>query len=289
MDEIRATSARNAQISRERIKRASQLTLFPNWPEDRRGAPTQVVRSAIFGVVQRGKRERVIDMPVAGPSNTTITITGWRLDQNDMDVWLEVMHLARRKKPGESVRFSLHSMLKRLEKLSDGGTAFKRLTTKLKSLAETTIAYDGPKSVGVAGALIASFAIDKETGEAVVETNPKIRPLFESVAWLDVEERRSLRGSQLAKALHAALAAYPEWTPMRLDTLMPRVGAEYKRIRDFKGVLETVLNDFQRRGWIRGYHIGTGDGGLVEIDKVPTPTQARALGSRSGAGDNPQP
>lgn len=31
-----------------------QLKLFPDWPDDRRGAPNTVRRSAIFGVVRRG-------------------------------------------------------------------------------------------------------------------------------------------------------------------------------------------------------------------------------------------
>ncbi len=54
------------------------------------------------------------------------------------------------------------------------------------------------------------------------------------------------------------------------------------RIRDFKLALEAVLEDFKVRGWIRSYAIGKGgDGGLVTIDKVPTPSQARALEART--------
>jgi hypothetical protein len=64
--------------------------------------------------------------------------------------------------------------------------------------------------------------------------------------------------------------------PIRLDTLMVRVGAEVARLRDFKAALELVLDDFKRREWINGYSIGRGDGGLVVIDKVRPPTQVRA-------------
>ncbi|MDQ2864708.1 MAG: hypothetical protein M3R51_00635 [Candidatus Eremiobacteraeota bacterium] len=72
---------------------------------------------------------------------------------------------------------------------------------------ETTISYETPKFIGGAGSLIASFDIDKSTGEAVVTTNPKTRSLWESVSWIDVEQRRSLGVNQLAKAMHAMLAA----------------------------------------------------------------------------------
>ena len=257
------------------------MKLFSNWPDDRRGAPKTVIRSAIFGVVRRGRRQRVVDMPVASPARTTITITGWRLDQHDCDVWLEVMHLARNTAPGSEVRFTIHSMLKRLNLPTTGSNHYESLGRRLKNLMETTISYETPDSIGGAGSLIASFHIDKSTGEAVVTTNPKTRSLWETVSWIDVEQRRSLGANQLAKAMHAMLAAVADWSPMRLDTLMQRVGAEYGRIRDFKLPLESVLEDFKARGWIRSYAIGKGDSGLVTIDKVPTPSQARALEART--------
>lgn len=101
-----------------------QLKLFPDWPDDRRGAPKQIIRSAVFGVVRRGRRQRVVDMPVASAQGTTMTITGWRLDQHDCDVWFDVMHLARATKPGTQIRFSLHSMLKRLGLRTDGAQQY---------------------------------------------------------------------------------------------------------------------------------------------------------------------
>lgn len=143
------------------------------------------------------------------------------------------------------------------------------------------MSYDTPTHEGVAGALIAAFDVDKATGEAVVTTNPAIRSLWESVSWIDVEQRRSLGANQLAKGMHALLAAVPDWSPMRLETLMQRVGAEYDRLRDFKAALDGVLADFARRGWIRSYALGKGSGAIVEIDKVPTPSQARAIEARA--------
>jgi len=57
--ERRISAIRQQQISE------LQLKLFPDWPDGRRGAPNTVIRSAIFGVVPRGRRQRVSDLPVA--------------------------------------------------------------------------------------------------------------------------------------------------------------------------------------------------------------------------------
>lgn len=220
-------------------------------------------------------------MPVAANDTATMTLTGWLLDQHDFDVWLEVHHLARNLTPGDEVRFTVHAMLKRLRSSSADGDAYDRLKRRLKHLMETTLTYDTPESYGGSGNLIASFRIDKKTGEVVVKTNPEMRGLWEAVTHIDIEERRSLGNDQLAKWMRAALAALADWPQIRVDRLMVRVGSYRARVRDFKDDLRHVLEGFKRRGWIRAYCIGRGDQGLVQIDKVPTPSQARALAARS--------
>ncbi len=171
------TVGRRISAIREQQLRELRLKLFPEWPDDRRGAPNTVIRSAIFGVIRRRRRRRVTDLPVAGPSGWSMTMTGWRLDQHDCDIWLEVHHLARNTTPGDEVRFTMHSMLRRLGRTSKlAGDDYVWLEARLKALYETTLLVDSGRHVGGAGNLIRNFRIDRETGEAVVETNPSCAP-----------------------------------------------------------------------------------------------------------------
>lgn len=283
---VATVNRRISAIKAERLKDL-QLRLFPELPDDRRAAPNAVVRSSVFGVVRRGKRARVTEMQVAAPEGWEIAITGWRLDQHDLDIWLEIMHAAGGSKPGEEVRFQLHTLMKRLGHTSRGGTHdYDSLKTRLRQLTQTTVSFASGTLEGVAGAFFAAFAIDNATGEAVCITNPLLRPLFEDITHLDIEQRRALGGNQLAKALHVLLASHAVWYPIRVDLLMQRLGAHYERLRDFKRDLKATLEDFVERGWIRGYAFQTGGRGseLIAIEKIPSPSQQRAIEAKRASG-----
>jgi hypothetical protein len=283
---VRPWERRVSAIKASQLK-ALQLRLFPELPDDRRAAPNVVVRSSVFGVVRRGKRARVTDMPVAAPQGLEIAITGWRLDQHDLDIWLEIMHAAGGSKPGEEVRFQLHTLMKRLGHKSRGGkNDYDSLKARLRQLAQTTVAFASGSLEGVAGAFFAGFAVDNDTGEGVCITNPLLRPLFEDITHLDIEQRRALGQDQLAKALHALLASHAEWLPMRVDTLMQRLGAHYERLRDFKRDLKATLENFVDRGWIRGFQFQPGGRGveLVAISKIPSLSQQRAIEAKRASG-----
>lgn len=267
---------------RKNEQKELQLQLFPHWADDRRGVPNIVIRSSVFGVVRRGRRVRVNDLPIAAPEGWHLTVNGWRLDQSDLDVWLEVMHLARETKPGEIVRFTMYGMLKRLGLQGDGGDNRRWLQQRLKRLMQTTLSYDGPQHDGGPGNFITSFRIHKGTGQAMVRTNPDIRPLFESalLKHLDVKQRRSLGHNQLAKALHAMLSSHVDWLPMKVETLMRRVGADYAQVRFFRRDLKVVLGNFKDRGWIESWHF---EGELLSIvlaDAFMSPTQIRLIERR---------
>jgi hypothetical protein len=109
------------------------LLPFPDCPDDRRAAPNDMLRSSLFGAIKRGPRRFLRDHELPAPSGWKLYYTGERLDQIDLDIWLEVMHRCRSTVPGSEVRFTLRSILRALGH-GDGASAYKFLEKRLKGM-----------------------------------------------------------------------------------------------------------------------------------------------------------
>jgi hypothetical protein len=265
----------------ERLAReddAMRLKAFPDWPDDRRGVPNMLVRSAVFSMGAGGQRERVTALRVPAAKGEVVSITGWLMDQHHLDLWLELHHLCRLGEPGQKHEFTRYSILRALRQGEIGRTDYRWLDVRLQDLYETLLLVQSPGRTRGPGNLIRYYEIDRARGVAVIETNPNLRWLWEQFTHLELAQRRMLGRNQLAKALHASLATYPEWPPTRLDTLQRLMGSRMRRLRDFKADLAAVLRDFMTRDWITSYSFDPGaDVDLVRIAKVPTPSQKRWL------------
>ena len=71
---------------RDKVQKLVEIPLLPDWPEKTRGVPNLCLRSALFGVIKRGRRRAVKGELVAAVKGLDIRYTGWRLDQGDFDV-----------------------------------------------------------------------------------------------------------------------------------------------------------------------------------------------------------
>jgi hypothetical protein len=75
------------------------------------------VCEALFGAVDHEHREffsrRTLLLSADGME---VRFLGVRLDQSDLDLWMEIVHLARRQIPGSPVTFSASDVLKALQR-----------------------------------------------------------------------------------------------------------------------------------------------------------------------------
>lgn len=253
---------------------AANVVQLPLWPEPVRGVPNSVLRSALFGAIKRGKRAFIQGEPVAAVDGVTILFTGPRLDQADLDVWEQCLHLARTGGLGCRIRFAAHGFLKSIGKNTSGANhewlknAFRRLSASVVEIKDGKKAYFGP--------MIHNGARDDETGHYSIEINPAIVRLYGSDGWSQVEweQRQALKRQPLAQWLHGFFATHAAPFPMRVETIHRLCGSEAKLLSDFKKDLRSALVKMaETTGWT--WEIDAAD--LVRVNKKPTPSQGRHL------------
>ena len=92
----------------------SKVYQLPLWPEPARGIFNPVLRGALFAAVQ-GKNRAVFQRELlACQKGLQIRFTGIQLDQSDLDVWEQALHLARHHPLGTRCEFSVYGFLKAL-------------------------------------------------------------------------------------------------------------------------------------------------------------------------------
>ncbi|HPE73760.1 MAG TPA: plasmid replication initiator TrfA, partial [Candidatus Competibacter sp.] len=93
----------------------AQLIEFPQWPEDRRATAQAVFRSALFPAMSfKGGRPFLKEERLCAVEGVEVFFTGERFDQSDLDVYLELLKIARQSPFGTRCHFSAYSLLKAL-------------------------------------------------------------------------------------------------------------------------------------------------------------------------------
>lgn len=250
----------------------AKVVQLPLWPDPVRGVPNPLMRSALFAAVQ-GKQRRAMQRELLEvQQGTEIRFTGIQLDQSDLDVWEQALHLARLQPLGTRCHFVAHSFLKSLGRAT-GKANHEWLKDSIARLAACCVEVKyGRFTYG--GSLL-EFYRDDETGRYYLEINPKMKAIYDAGYTLtDWDERAELRGKPLALWLHGYFATHADPFPVKVETLHRLSGSANKDIYSFKQQLKAALADVQAIGAIEGYVI---EGELVSVERTPTPSQQRHL------------
>lgn len=251
-----------------------QSMQLPIWPDAVRGVPNSILRSALFGAVKRGRRTFMQREPVASYEGVTILQTGPRLDQADLDVWEQCMHLARTGGLGTRIQFAAHGFLKATGRSTGGKDvewlkgAFARLASSVVEIKDGKRAYFGP--------MLHHGTRDDETGHYCIEINPAIVSLYGSDGWsqIEFEQRKELRRQPLAQWLHGFYTTHAAPYPIKVETIHRLSGSEAKQLKHFRAELREALEKLDAAtGWTSEIN----DADLVRIKKKPSGSQARHL------------
>ena len=250
----------------------AKVLQLPLWPEPKRGAPNAALRGALFAAVHKDRRYMDREL-LASQRGITIRFTGKQLDQADLDVWEQALHLARTQAFGTQCRFTEKGFLQTLGRQSGKSgrdwlrSAFARLAGAVVELTQDGRTYGGT---------LLEFYRDEDTGRTVLEINPKLAPFFGPTRWtqIDWQQRQRLRGKPLALWLHGFYASHARPHALTVEYLHRLSGSQTKRLRKFKENLTQALRDLEAAGAIRSFEIRDG---RVYVQTVPSPSQQRHL------------
>lgn len=262
-------------------KPASTALVHLVWPEAVRGVPNSILRSALFGAIKRGKRTFMQRVPVASYENVTILQTGPRLDQADLDVWEQCMHLARTGGLGTRILFSAHRFLKNIDR-STGKSQHEWLKGAFARLASSVVEIKDGKRVYF-GPMIHHGVRDDETGQYCIEINPAIASLYGTDGWTQIEweQRLALKRQPLAQWLHGFYSTHAAPYPLKVETIHRLCGSEAKLLKHFREELRGALTAMQvATNWI--WKIDDKD--LLHVKKTPKTSQNRHINRLKTAG-----
>ncbi len=238
----------------EKIKILTDTPPLPVWHDQARGIPNLCLRSALFGVIQRGRRKAVKGEMVAAVKGLAIRYTGWRLDQGDFDVLAHALHLMSRHQqemgpPGSHLPFSAKGFLRGIGRVT-GKSGREWLKDSFRRLTATAveIKIDIPDGIArgsytYAGSLIDEFYYNERDQTYFLKINPKLAKIFDA-GWtqLQWQQRLNLK-TDLAKWLHGFYASHRNPYPIKVDTLMQLCGSECNRLVDFRRSLRMAMNE----------------------------------------------
>jgi len=238
-------------------RKAGEVVQFPLFPEETRPVSNDVARSALFSCVQGKDREVVKDALIATVDGVQIRFTGERFNQDDHDVLMQLVHIAAHKPLGEYVTVPAHALLKLLGRKT-GKAQHDQLRADLIRLRGGTVSLKNTRArVEYIGGLVDKAAQDEESRYWIFKLNPDLRALYSSAnhTLIDWEQRKNLKGKDLARWLQLYIASHAAPFPVKVATLRDLSGSKAAELRHFREALRRALTDLKANGDLADWSI----------------------------------
>ena len=272
-EKARAAADPRPVLPRPDEKPKAQVIQFPQWSDERRAAMHAAFRSALFPALNfKEGRPFLKEKRLASVEGVAVIFTGEQFDQSDLDVFLELLNIAKETLLGVECSFSAYSLLKTLGRAT-GNANHKWLHSVLIRLRSGTVDMTDHK-IRYFGGLIEGGFKDEITKHYTISINPKWARFFKAGLWasLDNNQRRALGRNQTAKALHAYYSTHAAPGPHSYRKLAELVGLENSNKRDMKANIIKAHEELKRVGFLSDYEAGANTI-KTTINHTPSQTQ----------------
>lgn len=270
----RGSLARIEERSKEAQEKQSKR-LNP-WAEEIREAPNELLRSALFSAGNKNRpREQLKNSEIAAYGNCRVLYTGEELRQDDLDVWLEILHYARDQALDQPIYFNPTEMKKALG-YPYGTKHTERLLMNLTRLKSNSVNLHSDRlERGLSLSLIRKFEHSDESDSSPaskdtqwwVVLEPEIAILFGGGVYstrIEKEQRMKLSGN-LAKWLHGFYASHREPYPVHYKTLLKNAGSRCSTDGKAKQLVKMAHDELVSCGFLKAWRMDKT--GKVEVDR----------------------
>lgn len=263
--------------------------MLPIWPDEVRGGPNPLLRSAFFAAVASKHRKIFEDrttvakepegIVIAAQDGITIKYTGTQLNQYDADVFLEILHRSRRSPLGTVVLFTGSEFLDSIGRVRNN-LNYEDLETSLRRLKRgvVDVAWRTPtnRPMAYSGNLIAEVERETESKLYKVSLFPKIKVLFEptNFTYLQWQDRKKLIRAPLAQWLHSYFSTHAKPFPISVDWIQEKSGHASSRRADFLRTLRKAIEVLQEK---LDWQVEWTEDDRLKVIHQPTQSQQRHI------------
>ncbi len=248
---IDEASADSVQFRRRRSAVVvGEVTQLPLVAAGHVACPNVVLRSALFGIRQRGRASAaVLRSPIASAGDTEILFSGFRLGQKDLTVWLHCLDMARDCME-DTIVTSVYALNHRMG-LVDSTSNKDALLDCLGRLGLATVAVRSTTDELMIENRLLTYHCYQVDGVHMlrIKVDPAWAQLFGVARWsrLAVDIRAKLQGKELAQWLSSVMLTHNGKVPLKIEELH-RLSGSAASLREFRRMLSQAIADCQAAG-----------------------------------------
>jgi len=264
-----------APVGQALVAQVVEATHLPVCPATVRAVPNSILRSALFAAIQGKTRRHLNKEVISSVDGVVIKFKGDQLDQADMDVWEQAVHLTKLQDIDSVCHFRAHDFLKQIGRGTGSGQyewlheSIDRLISGLVEIRRGEVVFTG--------GLIRECVRNDTTGDYAMTLGRNMLALYSKNDWTGIEweHRQSLLRKPLAQWLHNYYASHAKPYPIKVETLRNLCGSDNKILRSFRGHLRKALDDLKGCGAISSWQIDQ-KSDLLTVDRGAAITESQA-------------
>lgn len=233
-------------------------------------------RAALFAAIQGEDRELLNDVVLAAQEGIKIIFSGQQLNQDDHDLFMQLVYLANHKPLGELVKIPANAILAGLGR-GTGKSQHEQLKAEMYRLVKATVNLKAYGINYIGHLLDAAFQDEMEAQNSRhwnYRLNPELAGLFgkSQFSLIDWEQRKKLKQKDLARWLHLYLLSHSAPFPVSVAFLHKISGSRTKELWKFRENLRKAFEALKEAGIITSWAIAP-KSDLVTIERLASITQ----------------